>query len=580
MDSNSEADKIIKFRWRKIVHYSLILSILLIQLLVAGYFYNEFTSRKNLHFIENQLNDVQKVENLTENSRQKLFDAQENFQNYVVSGEQKFLQNYFTLVKDLAQNLDRINEFKTKNLPLINILSTQKNKTPQVKDFKKLIDSTYQYSTSSHFKVNNTLPQIKKFDVKYELPNIEVQTKTYSDTLAKKGLFGRLKDAVVGKENVRKDSTVVIMKQGRSPQTLKIQSKLDSVINVVNNHYYREIKTLQNKQSKKEIESKSKSDKYFKMFNNLLVYSNDLVKVYETSVKESKSKLEKEIESQTSASIKIRKYLVLGLMILMFFVSILIMYFTRMAFIYEKKLKAANILINENLNFRNRILGMLSHELRSPLKIIGIFINKIKNKTDDIKIKDYLKSISFTNNTLLIQANQILEYTKNQQVENKLISVAFNLKAEVHSILNAIEPYVETRNNKFIINEKVDDVMVFSDNTKINQIFINILGNANKFTENGQIWVDTKTERISENKISLITSIRDSGVGISESDLEKIFKPYYQGVLSDEIDNLGAGLGLSLCKEIIELYDGKITVESEKNKGTTVNFTINLDLKN
>ena len=580
MGSNSEADKIIKFRWRKIVHYSLILSILLIQLLVAGYFYNEFTSRKNLHFIENQLNDVQKVENLTENSRQKLFDAQENFQNYVVSGEQKFLQNYFTLVKDLAQNLDRINEFKTKNIPLINIQSTQKNKTPQVKDFKKLIDSTYQYSTTSHFKVNNTLPQIKKFDVKYELPNIEVQTKTYSDTLAKKGLFGRLKDAVVGKENVRKDSTVVIMKQGRLPQTLKIQSKLDSVINVVNNHYYREIKTLQNKQSKKEIESKSKSDKYFKMFNNLLVYSNDLVKVYETSVKESKSKLEKEIESQTSASIKIRKYLVLGLMILMFFVSILIMYFTRMAFIYEKKLKAANILINENLNFRNRILGMLSHELRSPLKIIGIFINKIKNKTDDIKIKDYLKSISFTNNTLLIQANQILEYTKNQHVENKLISVAFNLKAEVHSILNAIEPYVETRNNKFIINEKVDDVMVFSDNTKINQIFINILGNANKFTENGQIWVDTKTERISENKISLITSIRDSGVGISESDLEKIFKPYYQGVLSDEIDNLGAGLGLSLCKEIIELYDGKITVESEKNKGTTVNFTINLDLKN
>ena len=92
---------------------------------------------------------------------------------------------------------------------------------------------------------------------------------------------------------------------------------------------------------------------------------------------------------------------------------------------------------------------MLSHELRSPLKIIGIFINRIGKKTDDKNIKEYLKSISFTNNTLLMQANQILEYTKNQQVENKLIPVVFNLKNEIQSILNSIEPYIETRNNKF-----------------------------------------------------------------------------------------------------------------------------------
>lgn len=72
---------------------------------------------------------------------------------------------------------------------------------------------------------------------------------------------------------------------------------------------------------------------------------------------------------------------------------------------------------------------MLSHELRSPLKIIGLFINRINKKTSDEDIKGYLKSISFTNNTLLMQANQILEYTKNQQVENKLIPVVFNLKS-------------------------------------------------------------------------------------------------------------------------------------------------------
>lgn len=222
---------------------------------------------------------------------------------------------------------------------------------------------------------------------------------------------------------------------------------------------------------------------------------------------------------------------------------------------------------------------MLSHELRSPLKIIGIFIRKINKKTNDDSIKEYLKSISFTNNTLLMQANQILEYTKNQHIENQLIPVVFNLKNEVTSILNSIEPYIETRNNKFIVEESIDPkIEVYSDNTKINQVFMNILANANKFTENGEIRVITKAESVDENTVALITTIKDTGVGISKSDLEKIFEPYYQGVLSEDVENLGAGLGLSLCKEIVELYSGDISVDSEQNVGTTVRFTINLNV--
>ncbi|MBN9337427.1 MAG: HAMP domain-containing histidine kinase, partial [Chryseobacterium sp.] len=280
-----------------------------------------------------------------------------------------------------------------------------------------------------------------------------------------------------------------------------------------------------------------------------------------------------------SESNKIRMYLVFGAMILMFIVSILIMYFTRIAFIYEKRLNSANKQINENLNFKNRILGMLSHELRSPLKIIGIFINRINKKTNDESIKEYLKSISFTNNSLLLQANQILEYTKNQHKENKLVPSLFNLKNEITSILTSIEPYIETRSNKFVIHENINpDLEVFSDKAKINQIFMNILGNANKFTENGQISVDTRTESVDENTVRLVTSISDTGAGISETDLEKIFEPYYQGVLSEDVENLGAGLGLSLCKELVELYSGNISVNSELNKGTTVKFSINLNI--
>ncbi len=565
----------LSFKSRKIVHYFLIICILLIQIIIAGYFYNEFVNRKNLTFIENQLKEIQNLESLTDNSRKELLVSQDYFQKYLITDDKKYLESYFQSVNELTKNFDTINTYKFKNPRLQNIVTPKKRDTSEFKKLKLLVDSTYQFSTKSSFKVREQLPKMKKFDTHFDTGKFDIKTQTHSDSIVKKGLFGRLGDAISGRENVRKESTVITVNNGKAPDASKIKTELDSLINSINNHYSKEVQKIQLNITK----NKNSESKFYKIFNNLLIYSNDLMNIYEVAIKDSRSDLQNEYDKQNSANNKIRMYLVLGAMILMFIVSILIMFLTRIAFIYEKRLKIANDQIKENLNFKNRILGMLSHELRSPLKIIGIFINRINKKTTDESIKEYLKSISFTNNTLLMQANQILEYTKNQQVENKLIPTVFNVNNEIDSILASIEPYIETRNNKFVINKNIDpNIVVYSDNTKINQVFMNILGNANKFTENGQITVDTKTESIDENTISLITKITDTGAGISESDLEKIFEPYYQGVLSEDVENLGAGLGLSLCKEIVELYSGKISVDSKLNHGTTVSFSVNLKI--
>ena len=567
--------KSLSFKMRKIVLFSLITCILLIQITIAGFFYNEFVNKKNLTFIENQLKEVHLLENLTDDSRKELINAQDYFQKYVMSNDDKYLKSYFNSINKLTKNLDSINDFKYQNPKLKNIFVAHKKDSAETKKLKILVDSTRQYSTNSNFRGRDELPKPKKYDLNYNFDKFEVQTKTYSDTVKKKGLFGRLGDAISGKEIVRKDSVVVTVKGGKTLDVPTIKGELDSIVSSINHHYTKEIQKIQVNVTK----NKDNSGKFYTVFSNLLIYSNKLMSVYDVAVRDSKADLEKELAEQNSEANKLRKQMIIGLMILMFIVSILIMYFTRIAFIYERKLNAANQQISENLNFKNRILGMLSHELRSPLKIIGIFINRINKKTTDESIKEYLKSISFTNNTLLMQANQILEYTKNQQVENKLIPVVFNLNQEVESILNSIEPYIQTRNNQFVVDKNIDpNLVVFSDNTKINQIFMNILGNANKFTENGQISVSTSAEKTDENTVVLTTKISDTGVGISKSDLKKIFEPYYQGILSNEVENLGAGLGLSLCKEIVELYEGNISVTSEQKQGTAVSFVINLKL--
>lgn len=567
--------KFLNFRLRKVVHYSLIICILLIQVIIGIFFYNEVVNEKKLQFIKTQLEESRALGGLTDNSRKDFMDAQGHLQKYMVTQDNKDLQLYFESLKKLKLNFDKISEYENTSPRLKKNLALHKQDTVKVNKLKTLIDSVYQTSLNQPAKIEEKQYEPQKY--KNDFDDFNIQTRTYADTIKKKGFFGRLKDAVTGKVDVQKESTVITLTNNKTIDISQVKSKMDNTLKSMDKHYAAEVKKVQQDAARKQKDNLQ----FYSNFNKLLVYSNGLIDVYESAIKDFKTELEKEYSKQSSDNNKIRRYLVLGLMVLMFIVSILIMYFTRVAFIYERKLDAANKEIKNNLNFKNRILGMLSHDLRSPLKIINIFIDKIHRTTEDETIKDYLKSIKFTNSTLLLQSNQILEYTKNQEAEKKLIKSVFNLKDEVGSIVKVITPYLETRNNKFAVTDRIpEDVVVFSDNIRINQIFMNILGNANKFTENGQIDLVIFTEPAGKDKITLITTVGDTGVGISESDLKKIFDPYYQGTVSDEVDNIGAGLGLNLVKEIVELFDGNISVESKLHKGTKVTFRINLNINN
>ncbi|MDR6486184.1 signal transduction histidine kinase [Chryseobacterium vietnamense] len=560
---------------RKLVHYSLILCILLIQVIIAIFFYNEFVNGKKLKFIKDQLEESRALGGLTDNSRKDFMDAQDHLQKYMATQDNKDLQLYFQSLRKLKTNFDKIGEYENTSPRLKKNLALHSQDTLKNAKLKTLIDSVYQTSLKPPTKIEDNQYEPAKY--KNDFEDFKIQTRTYADTVKKKGFFGRLKDAVTGKVDVQKESTVITMTNNKTLDLSQVKTKMDNTIKSMDKHYAAEVKKVQLLAAL----SQKNNLQFYSNFSKLLVYSNNLIEVYENAINDFKSELEREYNEQSSNNNKIRTYLVLGLMILMFIVSILIMYFTRMAFVYEQKLDAANKEIKKNLNFKNRILGMLSHDLRSPLKIINIFIDKIHRTTEDETIKDYLKSIKFTNSTLLLQSNQILEYTKNENAEKELIQSVFNLKDEISSIVKVITPYLETRNNRFVVTDRIpENLVVYSDNIRINQIFMNILGNANKFTENGQIDLVLATESLGENTICLITTVADTGVGISESDLGKIFDPYYQGIVSDEVDNLGAGLGLNLVKEIVELFDGNISVESKLHKGTKVTFRINLNRNN
>ncbi len=287
------------------------------------------------------------------------------------------------------------------------------------------------------------------------------------DTVAKKPFLSRLKDAINNESEVQREVVLVTTRQSDTINTNKIKNEVDSVLRNVQEHYRSEIKTYE-----AGLQSTMKqNDNLYRTYDQLMWISNNWMEVYTFAVGDLSRALQDQFDEQRSENREIRKYLLTGLMILMFLVLMLIIYFTRQSYLYQRELKLANEEINSNLKFKNRILGMLSHEVRAPLKIINLFIDRISKKNSDERIEDYLQSMKYTNSSLLLQATQILEYAKNQQRGQTVNAVAFDLYSETERILTAFRPYIESRNNEFTVqNEIPEETVVFSDHILIYQL--------------------------------------------------------------------------------------------------------------
>lgn len=557
---------------RKAILYSLISSVLLIQLIVAIFFYNEYFNGKKLDAIETQIAQSNAIEQLAKESKADFIRAQNYLRVYFVNHDKANLDGYFVSLQQMADKLKKFRQYEEITPELEKYIQNSNKEVRSLAKLTQLIDSTRQaYDAMEGI---TALPKIQDLKVKIPESKLDIQVERKSEKLDKKGLFGRIADAIKGEQVVKNDTVFITTSAGSSVNVAQLEQDLHRVINQANKQFASKIDKFQEKVA--TIEKNNKL--LYNLFDRLLVSSNGLIDAYDVAIKSYKNELTERYDKQLNQNDNIRSYAVLGLLILMFLVSIIIVYYIKQSFDYERKLQHANTEIHKNLDFKNRIIGMISHEMRAPMQILNIFMNRISKATDDPKVLNYLKSMKFTNNSLLIQANQILEFSKDREKQLSLQNAEFNLKEKIETALIAFKAFAESHNNQLIVIDKITpNLEVYSDFAKIHQLLTNILGNANKFTEHGSITVTAHSQLTTANKVELAMSIVDTGSGISESDLEEIFKPYYQGVISDKVENIGAGLGLHLCKEIVELFDGEIHATSELGKGTGIDFKIYLN---
>lgn len=227
-------------------------------------------------------------------------------------------------------------------------------------------------------------------------------------------------------------------------------------------------------------------------------------------------------------------------------------------------------------------LANVSHELRTPLN--GVIGNSELLRDSNLN-KDQLEmadSIRVSADLLLTVINDILDFSKMEADKMKLYIIAFNPEEMVREVVRAVSysnrEKTSTKNVKIIQDIHLPPMLIYGDPIRLHQVLGNLIGNSLKFTEDGSITIGARIESENEEHAKLTFWVRDTGIGIPQQQLTKLFKPFSQADASTARKYGGSGLGLSICKSLIEtMMKGQIELESEENVGTKAWFSVTFD---
>ena len=225
-------------------------------------------------------------------------------------------------------------------------------------------------------------------------------------------------------------------------------------------------------------------------------------------------------------------------------------------------------------------LSTMSHDIRTPMNaIIGLTTIAEKNLDDREAVGENLRKIGLAGSHLLTLINDILDISKVESGKLSLSPLTFSIVETVENLVNMSQPMIKEKNINFNFRiNRMEKEYLYADQLRLNQIYINILSNAIKYTEpGGSVSVDLREEESEkEGCVRLVYIVSDNGIGMTPEFMEKMFEPFSRQTDSRVNSIQGTGLGLAITRQMVELMDGTIDCRSEVGKGTT--FTIVLDV--
>lgn len=262
-----------------------------------------------------------------------------------------------------------------------------------------------------------------------------------------------------------------------------------------------------------------------------------------------------------------------GLLILFVFDLTVMLYFNQKLHAAAREAAFAN-------QAKTDFLSTMSHDIRTPMNaIIGLTTIAKKNLDDTESVRENLQKITLASNHLLTLINDILDISKVESGKLNLSPQTFSIVETVENLVNISQPMIKEKKIEFHFHiSRMEKEYLYADQLRLNQIYINILSNAIKYTEpGGHVSVDMREDESKKpGCVQLTYIVSDSGIGMSPEFMANMYQPFSRQTDSRVNSIQGTGLGLAITKQMVDLMNGVINCQSEPGKGTT--FTVILDI--
>lgn len=281
---------------------------------------------------------------------------------------------------------------------------------------------------------------------------------------------------------------------------------------------------------------------------------------------------QRRIEFETERT---RSYILLFIAIIVIIFSIILYNNLRQKNKINEELKLATKLATKSKKEKEEFFAFTSHEIRTPLNAV-VGMTQLLEKTNlTEKQTKYLKTIKYSSNNILFLVNDVLDLTKLEKGLVQLENVNTSIREIIEEIIDSIS--FKTLEKDVVLSYDIDNKIpqfVKSDPLRLNQILLNLIDNALKFTKKGSVNVVVSFIKEIDNKVLINFLIKDTGIGISEEKIGKIFNSYQQANIDTARNYGGTGLGLAITKQLVELMGGEIKIKSKENQGTSFSFDI------
>lgn len=241
----------------------------------------------------------------------------------------------------------------------------------------------------------------------------------------------------------------------------------------------------------------------------------------------------------------------------------------------EQELIKAKEIAENSVKLKEQFISTMSHEIRTPMNAVMGMTNLLLQENPQSHQTDYLKVLHSASKNLLLLINDILDFSKIEAGKIIFESIDFNLQELLNNIVDIYSYSAKEKGLYLELNYHTPiNTLLVGDPIKLTQIITNLVGNAIKFTEKGNIIIQVNIEKEFENQLNINFSVIDTGIGIPKERLENIFESFTQAATDTTRKYGGTGLGLTIARNLVELQGGKIGVKSVLNEGATFSFTL------